>query len=272
MNDLLRMKGRMTRMLLLLEMITGSPKDQRSLAETIGITPQAVSDYMSRMAEEGLVKQGNDGPRPTMKGVEMVNRDLLNLKQFIDSSIGKLEIIASTDAIANERIEKGARVYLSMKNGLLRASMEGTGSFGVADRSADEGEMLPVSSLAGLMDLQIGSIYMVEIPPARAGGGVGTIDLREVKERCGSIGKDLRIATLDLEAESLFLRSSIRSDLEMVPPQAILESVIRGLDVIAFGTPYSISIIIRFLEERNYEKRVERITITPDRRKVNHNE
>ena len=137
MNEMLRKKGRMTRLLLLLEMITGTPKDQRTLAESIGITPQAVSDYMSKMADEGLVKQGSEGPRPTMEGVERVNRDLLGLKEFVDSSISKMEMIRSTDAIAGEDIERGDRVFLSMRNGLLWAAKEGIGSFGRGTAALD---------------------------------------------------------------------------------------------------------------------------------------
>ena len=66
--DILRNKGRLTRLLILLELVTERPADQRSVAEPIGITPQAVSEYVHRMAGEGLVKVTPQGPRATMEG------------------------------------------------------------------------------------------------------------------------------------------------------------------------------------------------------------
>ncbi len=156
----MRKKGRLTRMLLLLQMVTDSPKDQRSLADPIGITPQAVSDYMYKMKEESLVTTGPEGPRATVKGVDLLHQDLLIWKDFIDTSINRLEIVRSTDAMALEPISRGEQVHLIMKDGLLSAVKEGNGSSGIAETDASPGDMLTISSLNGLVDLEPGKVHL----------------------------------------------------------------------------------------------------------------
>jgi putative transcriptional regulator len=264
MLELFRNKGKITRLLLLLEIVTDRPGDQRSLAEPVGITPQAVSDYISRMREEGLVAVGPEGPRATVKGVELLHRDLLSMKDFVDTSIGKLDIIRSTDAVAIDALKRGDRVYLIMEDGLLCAVKEGSGSEGVAERDANPGEMVPISSLTGMVDLKPGVLKLVEIPPARAGGGRGHLTLDFLLDTCGQGSGNYRIAALDLESLALFRRSGMSLDMEMPPPEGVIEPMVRGLDVIAVGTPYSISRVLRAMERSPSGSGVERYPLSAE--------
>lgn len=258
MLGVLKNKGMMTRLLLLLEIVTGAPGDQRSLAEPVDITPQAVSDYLSKMRDEGLVTTGLEGPKATVKGVEVLHRDLLSIKDFIDNSIGKLDIIRSTDAMALTSIRKGDRVFLVIEDGLLCATEKGSGSSGIADRDAEPGDMVPISSLSGLMELKSGTLKLVEISPARAGGGRGSITGPDLFKMCNTGPANFRVAVLDLESLALFRRSNIEFDMEMPPPEGVIEPLIRGLDVIAVGTPFSISRVLQILERSPGEHSVER--------------
>lgn len=269
MTDLIRNKGRITRTLLLMEMATGSPKDQRSLADPVGVTPQAISDYLSKMKKEGLVTIGPDGPRPTIKGVDQLHQDLLELKGFVDGSIGKLDIIRSTDAIARDRIDKGDKVNLIMEDGLLCAVKKGSGSSGIAERDARPGEMVPISNLSGIVEMESGTLRMIEIEPARRGGGRGRITKEQLLE-LSSVGiSSYRIAALDMEAMALLERSSIEPDLEMPPPEAVLNCLIRGLDLISIGTPFAISTLIRSLDKKDRALRISRSIV--DRTHINQN-
>lgn len=264
MLEFFRNKGKMTRLLLLLEIVTDRPGDQRSLAEPVGITPQAVSDYISKMKEEGLVSVGPEGPRATVEGVELLHRDLLSMKDFVDTSIGKLDIIRSTDAVAMDVLKKGDKVHLIMEDGLLCAVKKGTGSAGIAERDADPGEMVPISSLTGLVDLKPGALKLVEIPPARAGGGRGYLTLDFLLDTCGQGTGNYRLALLDLESMALFRRSGLNFDMEMPPPEGVIEPLVRGLDVIAVGTPYSISRVLRTMERSPSGGRVERYPLSSE--------
>ncbi len=258
MTDLVRNKGRITKTLMLLEMATGSPKDQRSLADPVGVTPQAISDYLSKMKKEGLVTIGDDGPRPTMKGVDQLHQDLLELKEFVDGSIGKLDIIRSIDAIAMDRIDRGDRVNLIMEDGLLCAVKKGSGSTGIAERDALPGEMLPISKLSGMVEMESGTLRMIEIEPARRGGGRGRITKEQLLELSSVGTSSFRIAALDMEAMALLKRSSIEPDLEMPPPEAVLSCSIRGLDLISVGPPFAISTLIRALDKKDRDLKISR--------------
>lgn len=259
----LRKKGRFTRLLLLLEIVTEAPSDQKTLAGPIGITPQAVSEYLNKMKEEGLVTTGPEGPRATVKGVDTLHHDLLVWKEFIDSSINRMDIIRSTDALADENIRKGDRVFLMMKNGLLSASVKGSGSEGIAEMDAEAGEMVTISSLTGLVDLEPGTVHLLEIPPVRSGGGKGSIRMKDVEKLIGPRKKEQRVAGLDLEAVALLKRSGIECVMEIPPPESIISTSLRGLDILAIGTPFSISSLIRTVENRNMDLPLSRSKLNP---------
>ena len=107
-----RPKSKLTVLLILRELVIKNPKDQRSMAEPVGITPQGISDYLKKMEHDGLVDPGSKPPKATIRGVDMLQRDLLQLKDFIDRSIDGLEIVRSTDAIAASKVKKGDRLRI----------------------------------------------------------------------------------------------------------------------------------------------------------------
>ena len=256
--ELFRKKGKLTRMVILREIVINEPGGLKPIADEVGITQQAVSDYISKMRDEGMVapeRSRGDTFRPTVKGVEFLQSALLKMKEYVDSTISKLEIVRSTDAIADFEIESGQRVYLHMKGGLLYASTEGKGdSTGIADMAASPGDVIPVSSLQGVVSMTEGSLIVIEIQPARKGGGSARIDPDEFEKRItGALGLDSlhpdgRVDALDMEAVALLKRSGIDFDMEMEDIDPVVDALTRGLSVIAIGTPYSSSKLIESLE------------------------
>lgn len=238
--DLMRNKGRMTRLLILLRVVLDAPKDQKDLAGPVGMTPQAVSLYLKRMAREGLIIRDPKGPRATVEGVELLHRELLALKGFVDSSIMGLDIVRSTDAVAKGDLRRGERCTLFMEDGLLFARKGGSGpSMGTAEADAGDGSMVPVSGLSGVMDLRPGALQLIKVTPARSGGG--SLRLDPNKMPWGVSGH--RTAALDMEALALLRRSGIRCDSELPLPEDIRAMLLRGLDVAAVGTPHAISLL-----------------------------
>ncbi len=53
--DVLRKKSVATRMLILLEIVVNRKGSMRQIADGVGITPQAVWDYLGKMEAEGTV-------------------------------------------------------------------------------------------------------------------------------------------------------------------------------------------------------------------------
>jgi len=247
--DVLRNKGRTTRMLILRGIVIHKRRTATAIAEFVGMTPQGASEYISEMGAEGLIERDRGEVRSTVKGVEQLQTWLLALKGFVDQSIGGLEIVRSTDAIAERDIRKGEGVYLTMRKGLLFAgSVTGT-SRGVAESDARANEMVQISDLSGVLDMKRHPIRLVTVPPARAGGGrcaIKASNIARAVERWGVDLDDLVIAALDLEGAAMLIRSGTPFQLEMPDPSTLVGYQERGRPIVAFGTPHSIAV----LEER----------------------
>jgi|GEM_PF-6533802 len=119
--DLLREKALSTRVLILLEIATGRHSRLASIAEQIGITKQAVSDYIKKMRDDDLVRVVDGEYRATVQGIQFMHRHLLDLKQFLDDTLAKLNIVESDTALAGNAIARGDTLGLFMEDGVLTA-------------------------------------------------------------------------------------------------------------------------------------------------------
>lgn len=244
--DLLRNKSNLTRLQIILEIILDRPGDQRTISAAVGITPQAVSEYLRKMEGEGLVDLSERAPRATVKGVDQLQSSLLRLKDYIDTSISKLSIIRSTDAIASTDLAKGERAGLVMIDGLLHAvPYTGKGSSGEVDNDALKGEMVSISSLTGVMDLPRAMLFTLDTRPVRQGGKGERVDKRSfrsyIKKKLDGKYQFPRIAVLDLEAAAFMKRSGIEYSLEMPGTHTLTNHMERGISLVLVGTPYSLS-------------------------------
>ncbi|MGA1849167.1 MAG: hypothetical protein ACMUHB_07490 [Thermoplasmatota archaeon] len=252
--ELVRSKSRMTRLLILLEIVLKKPGDQRSISGSLEITPQAVSEYLRTMQDEGLVDLSGKAPAATVEGVQMLQSSLLQLKDFVDSNISKLDIIRSTDAIAHGDVKTGDRVGLFMKDGLLHAGRVGDcSSCGIADSDALDGELVGVSDLTGVLELPPPTLVLLSVVPARQGGRGQRFRADRWKKERSRIENDMgggvafRTAVLDLEAASIMIRCSFGYEMEMPGPETLLTTLQRGVPVFCAGTPFSISKLRRDL-------------------------
>jgi predicted transcriptional regulator len=203
--ELLRNKGQLTKVLILSSIVIHKKATVVAIAEAVDITPQGASEYVSTMEVEGLVvKEG--GIRATVSGVEHLQKALLTLKGFVDGSIEGLEIVRSTDAIAEGPIRRGEHVALFMKDGLLYARCGEGASWGIADSDAGENEMVQVSSLTGVLEMERSKIRLVTVPPARSGGGRCRLDIakfhRDAERDLGVRRGSPVIAALDMESSA----------------------------------------------------------------------
>jgi putative transcriptional regulator len=243
----MKKKSDLTKLLILREIVIEQPKDQRSIARNIGITPQAVSDYLKTMEEENLVNLSGKSPAATVDGVESLQRNLLRIKTYIDGTIERLDIIRSIDAIAYDKVDRENIVTLFMHEGLLYCKNGGSGpSTGYADNDGEKGEIIMISGLTGVIKVPDAVHVVVEITPARQGGGASKIPkevMEKIVDECPGGGQH-RVAVLDQEAASLLIRSRIGCDLEMPSAPTIRRTLERGISIVTFGTPHSISRIL----------------------------
>ncbi len=125
---ILRSKKEITKFRILVE-IAGHQPDvmQKEIAQRIGITPQAVSEYIKELVSEGhLFSDGRMRYRITKIGVEWVLERAIELKKYARFVMEDIvSHVSVATAIASGKFKKGDAVSLIMENGLLYAGTQG---------------------------------------------------------------------------------------------------------------------------------------------------
>ena len=85
MIEVLRNKNQTTRVQILAEIANSGPHiQQRDIAKKLGITPQAISDYIGQLVKDGLLTlDGHSKYRVTHEGVNWIIKVLKELEKII---------------------------------------------------------------------------------------------------------------------------------------------------------------------------------------------
>jgi putative transcriptional regulator len=229
--SVLRNKREATRYRILVEIAERQPAvSQREIAEAIGVTSQAVSDYLQGLIEEGRVrKRGRGRYEITKEGVDWLISNTDDLRGFLDhvteNVVGEVEV---ETAIATADIGAGQPVSLSMRRGELHARPGAMGSAtAVAVTDATSGDAVGVTDFEGIVEYDPGTVTVVSVP---------RVDEREVPpdadataERAGE--HDL-LATAGTEALVLARRAGLDPDLRFGTAAGVREAATKGLDVL----------------------------------------
>ncbi len=178
MTDLLKNKREITRLQILVEVAENQPAvSQKEVADAIGITPQAVSDYMSSLVEEGFVNKRRRGRYEiTKEGADVVLSHAQSLEAYVDHVMQEVvgNVFVDT-AVADDDVQAGDVVSLSMRDGFLRASSVGGDGETEPPRAravtdASEGEDVGVTEFDGLIEFERGTVTVVRVPSVEDGG------------------------------------------------------------------------------------------------------
>ncbi len=187
MSDALADKRTATRLRVLVEIADRQPAvSQGEIAEAVGVTSQAVSEYIRGLVEDGLVtKEGRSRYSVTKEGVDWLFQEAKALQRFADHVTGDvLGTVQEDTAIATADIEAGQRVTISLEDGLLRATPGDVGpATGVATTDGAAGTDVSVTSFEGVIEMDPGAVTVVQIPPAREGGS-RTVDGDNLANTC----------------------------------------------------------------------------------------
>jgi len=247
---LLRDKSLSTQLLILLEVATGHHSRLTTIAEKIGVTKQAVSEYIKKMKEEGLIHTINGEYRATMQGIQFLHSWLIELKKFLDTSMQKLDIIESGAAIAGNNIKKGQKVGLFMENGNLVAySRRDSPSTGIAMTDAFRGEDVSITDMEGIVEHEIGRIYLIELP-SPDDGGTRALKIEKLKNTMNKIKPD-KIGFHGAVARAALGKVGMTGDFEFAPSDAAIDAAQRGLDVAFLGCGEGVKKMISEIEEFN---------------------
>lgn len=179
MSDVLRDKRTATRFRILAEIAERQPAvSQGEIAAELGVTSQAVSEYIRDLVEEDLVrKDGRSRYRVTKEGVDWLFQEARELRRYADHvTEDVLDGVREDAAVATAAIEAGQTVTLSVREGLLYADPGEEGpATGIATTDAESGAEVSVTGFEGVIDIDPGTVTVVQVPPAREGGS-GDVD------------------------------------------------------------------------------------------------
>jgi len=228
MAEILRNKNQATKFQILAEIAHRGPYiQQRDIARALEVTPQAISDYICQMVNEGLVSvDGHAHYKITTEGVNWVIKSLKELKDYNDFVAESITGISICAAVAQSHLIKGQKVGLEMQNGLLMATNNaGASAAGIAISDAQAGEDIGIKEITGIVQLEIGKITIFKIPNIQNGGSekINISSLRRYLEGhsiIGAIGIEAWVALKKTDS-GFFYFFGVK--------EAIIESACHGL-------------------------------------------
>ena len=243
----LRDLKRNTELLILAEFLKDPSVRRRDIAERLGVTEQAVSQYISDLQKERLLTEVQDHLKPSRKGVQLLQERFVQLNDEIKAILRKIQVMDTCVAVAAGPIKAKDKVGLVMKEGRLVAlpnrSAESTG---IARNSAEKGDEVLLGNLEGVVELDLGELLMLQVPPETSGGSRITdfaLAARAIK------GFDYgEIAVGDLVGEVVAKRLHLSPSLLHAPVQASMNALSKGIDVLFIGSHDSTEELIASIE------------------------
>lgn len=247
----LQSKRNATRYQILVQIAERQPAvNQQEIADAIGITAQAVSDYLQGLVEHGYVnKHGRGRYEVTKEGVDWLISQTDALRHFVqhvsEDVIGQVEI---ETAIATTDISEGETVSLTMQDGVLRAVSGGTGSAtAVAVTSAAAGRDVGITNFEGVVDYDLGTVTVVAIPQVQDEGS-SAVPPDRVAEIADA--HDL-VAVAGVEALAAATAASLEPDVRFGSAAAVQEAATKGLDVLLLAATDVLSTHTDKLRDQN---------------------
>lgn len=250
MVEILRNKNLATRFQILVEVARSGPNiQQRDIAARLGVTPQAISDYVKQLLKEGmLASDGRSRYRPTTEGVNWTIKVLRELRSYDAVVQQAITSISVSAAIAAGDLKKGQVVGLEMRDGLLYATPQpGKGAKGIAVTDARTGEDIGVSNIEGIVDLKLGKVTILKVPSVQRGGSKAT-DTQHLKGKIkgkalvGAIGIEAIIALKKVFDGPVYIYGA---------GEAAIEAVRSGLSPVIVCVDEAAPGLISRLEEAN---------------------
>ena len=253
---ILRDKSFSAQIIILYELYTGEYSKLSPIAEKIGVTQQAISNYMKKMKKQNLVHKVDGKYRPTINGTYVLQTELLKLKKFVDERTERIPLVKNCIAIAKTPINAGDSVGLFMDDGwLVGYANKKSPSIGLADFDADVEDYVQVGNLEGIIDHRIGKVYFFKLSNRHSESS--HLNVESLQRNIGGLNVD-RVGILDVVGRILCDKLNIKPDFEFGVIYAAIDAAQRGLNTVVFGLDEKLEESIELFEKIN-EKNSEKI-------------
>jgi len=225
---------------------------QKDVADSLGITVQAVSKHFRRLLADHLV---------AFSGVEYVltpqgREKLIEYTKFLQAqtrkAAGCLRMERLWSAIAAKPIARGEDVGIVMKNGILYAvskSCKDAKAFGVAIAESSKGNDVALRNLRGRVSLQRGRVLVVTVPSINRGGSK-RVDLDKLRKIHGRFNPH-KIGVMGTVARVVANKLDLKVDLEFGVSGSAAMAALRGLDVLVLSTGRMTNRVLEEVEKVN---------------------
>jgi putative transcriptional regulator len=248
MIEILSNKNLTSRFQILVEIASCQPNvQQKDIAQNLGITPQAVSDYIQQLTTDGMVEgEGRSHHHVTQKGIDWMIHQLNDVKEYFISVERIIWNIRLTPALAESDIKNGQHIGVIMKNGLLWATRDTKSSAtGLAVTDALKGDVVGITDIKGIIQMQIGEVTILEVPGIQKGRS-RKVNLDLLKNE---LADRKPVAYLGLEALAALNTLKIKPDIPFAGGDAVIEAVRKGVSPVLVCTDEQMSVLIKRLDE-----------------------
>jgi putative transcriptional regulator len=245
-------KGKSTKMQVLVEVAALQPKiRQKEVADRVGVTPQAVSEYLKDLVTDGFVKYNKRGQYEVTKaGIELIiewANELSNYIRYITEDIvGKVTVWT---AIAEEDVGNGTTVGLRMRDGILYAFHSNNKDFGARGTTigdARKGDDVGVEHLSGIIPMERVHVTIAIVPRVQRGGSAA-VDLEALRQ----IVDNKPVAVLGLEALVSVKKVGISPLIQFAAAEGVIEAAFRGLSTVVVVVDEAVPPLIAELMSRD---------------------
>jgi putative transcriptional regulator len=234
MVEVLDKKRSATKFRVLVEIADRQPAvNQTEIAGAVGVTSQAVSEYIRELVADGYVdKEARSRYRVTKEGVDWLFQQAADVRRFAEhvteDVLGSMQEDA---AIATAPIGEGDVVTLSIKRGLLHAGPGDDGpATGVATTAADTGGIVGVTEFEGIIEMEPGDVTVFQVPSVRSGA---TSTSERLTTACQQAGL---VAVAGVEAVVTCRISNVEVNIQFAAGAVAADAAGRGVDVVVVAS------------------------------------
>ncbi len=148
--------------LLVLSRISDKNASRGTIASELGMTKQGLLYHIRSLKESGFL---DSSEHITPGGYEYLYAGLMDLSKLIQSNLTIMHRNISWEAIADEDLQKGDRVFLYMQEGNLHASRTiESGSSGICITGAEKDQPIGIEKVEGIIRIKTGRIFIFTLP------------------------------------------------------------------------------------------------------------